>query len=385
MKKNLDIQIIWKKKYQKLTALEEEQLSDWMKDDQERADFYKNATSFFASGSKIRKENINVSKAKRKVWYKIFILPRLKSIYRVAAVVFLIVSLGAISMELYRNFQTRESAGAIKPCEAKATLILSDGSRHSLEKWENNELKEKGALIVNSGKELNYETLPTTNKLRQKDLSERFNTLKIPRGGEYILKLSDGTKVWLNSETVLTYPLQFDKNERKVELIGEAFFEVKHNPAKPFKVEIKGQVIEVLGTSFNVNAYPDKYYSATTLADGSVKVKINGTGNTVLLEPGFQCQVNKSDKNYSVSKVNVRKVIAWRYGNYMFEDETLENMISTLSRWYDFTYSFENEKSRQLKFTGKLKRTDKFEDILTIIENTNEVKFKVEEKRVIIY
>ena len=385
MKKDFDVDIIWKQVNSAITKAEENQLSEWAEGNPKREDFYRKTTSFFKDGSSIRNQDINIPEAKRKVSYRIFVLRQLRNSYRIAASVLLIVAIGAISITIHRNIQSEKVAEKIQPGEAKATLILSDGSRHSLEKLDNTELKESGALIVNSGKELNYETLPAKNKLHLKALSKRFNTLNVPRGGEYILKLSDGTKVWLNSETVLTYPLQFGKKERKVELIGEAFFEVQHDAERPFKVELNGQVIEVLGTSFNINAYPDKTYAETTLAEGSIDVSIMGAENSVLLEPGFQCQVNKLDKSYVVSKVDVRKIIAWKFGNYMFEEETLENMISTLSRWYDFTYSFENKDSRQLKFTGKLKRTDRIDDILTIIESTNEVKFKVEEKRVFIY
>uniref|UniRef100_UPI003216DD21 FecR family protein n=1 Tax=uncultured Draconibacterium sp. TaxID=1573823 RepID=UPI003216DD21 len=384
MKEYLDISIIWKKVHQRTSNAEEEELREWVNKNTARKEYFQKKTNFFLYGSSIKPEDIDVVKAKRKVSIRIFILPKLRTFSKVAAVFVGIIAVTFLFRQ-YLNIESSAVIEKIEPGTAKATLVLSDGSSHNLEKQENKQLKDQGSVIINKGKEINYKDNSAKNKLQLKKLRAHDNSLIIPRGGEFLLTLSDGTKVWLNSETTLTYPLLFNKNERKVKLIGEAFFEVTRNPDSPFRIEVHDQVVEVLGTSFNINAYPDKNTTYTTLVEGSVKVNINETEESILLKPGFQCQVNKTNKQSAIIQVNVREVIAWKDGSYMFEDESLEEMMSILSRWYDFSFSFKNQQLRQLKFNGRLKRTDKFEDILTIIENTNEVKFKVEEKQVFIY
>ncbi len=385
MKDFFDISIIWKKVNQELSEKEADNLLDWIGDEEDRKDYAEKSYSYFETGPKIKTADINVAKAKRKVSFLIFIKPKIIKAYKVAAVFVGIVSIVFVLHQISRNHLVAESSDRIEPGKAKATIVLSDGSRHYLDEENPQELNEKGAVILNSGNKLDYKTEPGSDSFHLERLRSRYNTIKIPRGGEFFLRLSDGTKVWLNSETTITYPLQFGDKERKVKLIGEACFEVEHNPEKPFKVEIERQVIEVLGTTFNVNAYADENKTSTTLVEGSVKVNLGGDQDDVLLTPGYQCEVNKMDKSYFVSQVDVRSVIAWRDGDYMFDNATLEEMMVKLSRWFDFNFDFKTDIARKLRFTGKLKRTDKFEDILTIIENTNEVKFKVNERNVIIY
>ena len=385
MKDLFDISIIWKKVNSKLAEKEEKELQDWIGDNRERKDYSNKVYSYFESGSKIKTKDINVEKAKRKVAFSVFVRPKIQNAFKVAAIFIGIVATAFFLQQTNKNNPTAESTVQIEPGKAKANIILSDGSRHYLDEENLQELKEKGTVILSSGNQLNYKTESLSDELNLTRLKSRYNTINIPRGGEFFVQLSDGTKVWLNSETTLTYPLQFGNKERKVELIGEACFEVKHDPERPFKVELAGQVIEVLGTTFNVNAYADESKTSTTLLEGSVKIYLDGGQEDVLLKPGTQCELNKTDQSYLVSEVDVRKVIAWRDGNYLFDNATVEEMMVTLSRWYDFTFNFENQNARQVRFNGKLKRTDKFEDILTIIEKTYEVKFKVKERNVIIY
>jgi len=385
MKDFFDISIIWKKVNQKLSEKEANDLQNWARNSPERKDYAEKTYSYFKTGPKIKTTDINVEKAKRKVSYSVFVKPKLGRLYKVAVVFISIVSIVFVLQHINSNNMIAENSVKIEPGKAKATIVLSDGSRHYLDEENPQELKERGTVILNSGNKLDYKTEPTSDFLHAKRLQSRYNTIKIPRGGEFFLSLSDGTKVWCNSETTITYPLQFGEKERKVKLIGEAYFEVEHNPDKPFKVEIEGQVIEVLGTSFNVKAYADESKTSTTLVNGSVRIELDKELENVVITPGFQCEVNRMNKSYTVSHVDVRSVTAWKEGYYMFDDATLEEMMLTLSRWYDFTFNFKNDHVRQLRFSGKLKRTDRFEDILTIIENTNEMKFKVKEKNVIIY
>lgn len=385
MKDFFDISIIWKKVNQKVSKQETNAIEDWIEDKSDRRDYAEKTYSYFETGPKIKTADIDVAKARQKVSYSVFIKPKIIKAYKVAAVLIGLVSMVFFLQYIGSKNQVSEHKVKIEPGKAKATIVLSDGSRHYLDEENPQAINEKGAIILNSGKKLDYKTESTSNILHLKQLESRYNTIKIPRGGEFFLSLSDGTKVWLNSETTITYPIRFGDKERKVELVGEAYFEVEHNSEKPFKVEIEGQVIEVLGTTFNVNAYTDERKTFTTLVTGSVKIDLDKVQDEILLTPGSQCEVNNVDKSYSISQVDVRGAIAWVNGSYMFDGVTLEEMMVTLSRWYDFTFNFERDNVRRLSFNGKLKRTDNFEDILTIIENTNEVKFKVKERNVIIY
>lgn len=385
MREFLDISTIWKQVNSRLTEEEENDLLDWVGSEKGRKEYVQKVHSYFENGPLITNEDIDTAKAKRKVTYELFVRRRLRKFYRVAAIFSAIVVVGLVWQHLGTHNQTSIDVKQIQRGRPRATLVLSDGSRHNLEFETSNDIKDKGHLILNSGKQLDYRTESTSSKKQIKKLTSRFNTLSIPRGGEYFLTLSDGTKVWLNSESILTYPLKFGSNERKVELIGEAFFDVTHDKDKPFRVKVNGQEIEVLGTTFNVNAYADKNEITTTLVSGLIKIDIKDTDEKVILNPGFQFQLNKAERLHSVSKVNTRLATAWLKGYYLFDDATLEEMILTLSRWYDFEFDFKEEQARTLRFSGKLKRTERFEDILTIIENTNEVKFEIIERNVIIY
>lgn len=384
MRREIDSSIIWKKINGELNEQEHKELDAWIKESHKNKIYYKKSISFFKNGGLFKLTDIDINRAFNRVSFKIFMLPKLRVASSVAVMLLLLI--GSIYFYSDINYSDSEKVAIsiIEPGYSKATLTLSDGSKYNLENTKTVELKELGTRITNSKRELNYQKLNTKNKQKEADLAERYNTVSIPRGGEYHLSLSDGTKVWLNSESTLTYPVAFGDNERRVELTGEALFEVAHNPNNPFRIKLNGQQIEVLGTSFNVNSYPDKANIATTLIDGSVKIEVDGSDNEIMLKPGDQCLFNRLDRSSTVNPVNVRKYIAWKDGNYIFEDETLEDMMYTLARWYDFSYTFKDNSVRNLTFNGKLSKSYQFEDILTIIENTNEVQFRVEEDQVFI-
>ena len=384
-KKGIDFSTIWKSIHGHLNSSEEESLNTWLENGQEARDYYEDSINFYNKKSVINKDDIDVARAKGKVTYKVFLVPKLRRISQIAAVFIFIASVVAGIWFAQSGKDDISYITAIEPGTTRATLVLSDGSRHSLEGEKDVKLEEEATMIVKSGKQLNYKAEKYKRESIINKLSNRINTLKIPRGGEFLLTLVDGTKVWLNAETILRYPLRFNGNKRKVELIGEAYFEVAHEAEKPFIVEIEGQEIEVLGTTFNISAYPDQVKKYTTLVEGSVKVHTLIEKSELIIVPGQQIVYDSQHGQTKLREVNVRKFTAWKDGRYMFDNESLEEMMFILSRWYDFTVQFNNDSKRHLSFTGNLKRTEKFEDILTIIENTNEVKFKIDGKKVIIY
>jgi transmembrane sensor len=198
-----------------------------------------------------------------------------------------------------------------------------------------------------------------------------YNTLSTAIGEQspYPLILSDGSKVWLNAQSSITFPTAFNGKERIVKIIGEALFEVAHNTKQPFKVLTDKQTIEDIGTTFDVNAYADEPTAKTTLIEG--KVKVNG----MFLEPGQQ-----SDGSH-IKTVNTKRFIAWKSGDFYFEDDNIQTVMRQLSRWYNIEISSEGDVTTN-GFNAQISRSKNISAILHILENTKGVHFKIEGRRV---
>lgn len=262
----------------------------------------------------------------------------------------------------------------------KATLTLGDGTEIVLE--ENPNYSDEN--ITSNGKEIIY------NAVAQKNTKEviSHNYLTIPRGGQYHLTLSDGTEVWLNSESRLKYPSSFIEGEtRRVELLyGEAYFAVspsiKHNNAD-FKVYNNAQEIQVLGTEFNIKAYRDEPHIYTTLIEGKVAVSFDGK-NEVLM-PNQQSKLNIETNSISVASVDVYNAIAWKEGIFIFDEKPLKDIMKVLARWYDMEVVFVNKAIEKEEFNGLLRKDQKIEDILSNIKNFGTIKnYRINDKKVII-
>lgn len=208
-----------------------------------------------------------------------------------------------------------------------------------------------------------------------------YNELIVPMGGECFVVLEDSSRVWMNAGSRLRYPSRFTGEERGVELEGEAYFEVEHEEGRPFRVEVGGELVEVLGTAFDVKAYPgERRY--TTLVSGRVKVR-SDEGEEVVLAPGEQ---RVADENgWRVETVDVEKVTSWRMGMFVLEDQTLEEVMDQLGRWYSFTVFYRNEGLKEVVFKGKVPRYTTFEEILRVLEKTGGIHFGVEGSTVTVY
>ncbi|WP_240916558.1 FecR family protein [Pedobacter sp. HDW13] len=192
--------------------------------------------------------------------------------------------------------------------------------------------------------------------------------------------LDDGTTVWLNAASSLRYPLHFNGNERRVELTGEGYFEVAHLKTKPFIVVTGKQEVEVLGTHFNINAYPDEEDVKTTLLEGSVKVKsLQDKSQSKYLKPGEQSVLNNN--NWLVKQVDAATQVDWKNGRFIFKDEELKSVMRKLARWYDIEVDY-TQPVENLNFSGKISRSKTLKDVLRILTRTNDVTFKVKERRV---
>jgi hypothetical protein len=246
----------------------------------------------------------------------------------------------------------------------KATLTLNDGSVVALEKG--GSFKTKNAK--SNGEQIVYGT--SKNK---KPPEIAYNYLTIPRGGQFFVKLSDGTQVWLNSESQLKYPVSFIDGEiRQVELIyGEAYFDVspstKHKGSK-FKILTDVQEIEVLGTEFNIKAYQDESTIYTTLVEGRVSVK--NQNKTEFLKPSQQSVIDVNSSAIDIREVDINNEISWIHGEFIFFKKPLKEIMKVLSRWYDVTIIFQNKSFENIEFNGELGRDQKIENILELIKQT---------------
>lgn len=263
----------------------------------------------------------------------------------------------------------------VVPGTDRATLTLESGEIIDLE----NGKVYQNEHSSSNGKELTYSSNPSG--------VEKYNTLSIPRGGQYKVVLSDGTGIWLNSETVIRYPIHFiEGRQRTIELIsGEAYFEVSPSnsgEAEQFVVKTLKQNVSVLGTQFNIKAYSDEGYVLTTLVEGKVKVEMDD--NLFYLDPGLQTQYDKGNNSLAIEKVNVENTIAWKNGFFRFKDETLESMMNTLSRWYDMEVVFADDHKRKLRFTGALKRSKRVEELLDILARTNKISIEFNGQKTIV-
>lgn len=261
----------------------------------------------------------------------------------------------------------------IQTGSAKAVLITSEGKKFNLSTQDSSRSLDlgQGLFAINSGNAIEYQENPNTESTSNK----RLNTIQVPKGGEYELILPDGTHVWINSDTKLTFPVAFDSNKREVTLAGEAYFDVTKDPKRPFMVKTENIEIKVLGTQFNVQAYPDDNKIETTLCEGSVNVTDGELG--VTLTPSQQAVYSKVTQAFTTRKVDVRLYTAWKEGLFVFENKPLEEIMNTLSRWYNINVFYSNQAVKSYHFTGDLERYGDFRKTLNMIEKSTVIRFVI--------
>lgn len=304
------------------------------------------------------------------------------TLFKVAAILLIASSLGLFlfnyqqsANEAHKITALHQQKNKIIPGSAKATLILSDGSVVDLTQAKN------GLIAVNEQTTIHKSgtgVIAYSSKANVK-IQSPLNTINVPRGGTYRVALPDGTRVWLNSSSSLTYPVQFTGQSRAVELKGEAYFEVTKNPHQPFIVNAQGMKVEVLGTHFNVKA--DDQKSSTTLLEGSVR--LSGLSSHVILVPGDQGTINTKNVQIAVGRVNINKVMAWKNGYFLFQDDSVEEIMSQIGKWYDVDIVYQGD-MRNKTFGGIYSRSKDIEELLKGLELTGLVHFKIEGRRIIV-
>lgn len=257
----------------------------------------------------------------------------------------------------------------------KAVLTLSNGKQILLNDVNAGDIAKQAGLRIykTASGEIVYEA--TGN-----GTDTGLNHIATPRGGQYRIVLQDGSKVWLNAASSLSYPASFPKEERKVTLSGEAYFEVAKDAARPFKVITPSQRVDVLGTNFNVNAYPENTTVHTTLLEGSVSITANASAQKTILKPGEQARLNNQTGSLLKSMVHAQDAIAWKNGYFVFNDTYLTEVLLQLSRWYDV--QIDPATIPTIRYTGVIPRTEPLAKVLDMLEFTGDQQFYIENKTI---
>ncbi|WP_316838223.1 FecR family protein [Pedobacter nutrimenti] len=405
------IELINKQFKNELSATEEKQLQAWLDSDLENkvlfdqlndADYRRvqlqamgsftdeeTALAGFLAKQKLTKQKLTKQKFEKKT-YKLW--PRIAA----AAAILLIVGLSIFFYTSYFSAPRHSGAGQdlglasndIKPGSNKAYLVLSNGKRLSLTDAANGELaKEAGVEITKTADgQVVYKTAsdisdringrhPELDSGSPHQYSNALNTIETPRGGQYQIRLPDGSKVWLNAASKLIYPVSFNgRGQREVSLDGEAYFEIYKNKLQPFVVKSKNQEVTVLGTHFNINSYTDEGSVKTTLLEGSVRV------NEAVLKPGQQSIL--AGGKISVVLADLDETMAWQKGDFVFKNESLESIMKKISRWYDVEVVYAKGAPKNITLGGLISRNKNLSAVLKMMEMTKKVKFKVEGKKV---
>jgi len=319
--------------------------------------------------------------------------------YQYAAAVAAILLIASGGIYLYQknnkdsNIQT--NTADIQAGKNRATLTLSNGAIINLDSVSDGELAQQNGITITKTKEgqLVYNIAGSTKKENAVSTEIAYNTITTPRGGQYQVNLPDGSKIWLNAASSLKYPTIFGKDERKVELTGEAYFEVAKVMRKdqgaggkdigirmPFIVTTDKQEVEVLGTHFNINSYTDEAVTKTTLLEGAVRVSQLGSRKTVNLIPGLQSTLNNN--NLTTRAVDVDEIVAWKDGYFQFNESDLGSIMRQLSRWYNVDVVFDGRSPDDL-FHFKAPKSLSLTEVLKIFE-INGINLKIEGRKLIV-
>lgn len=306
-------------------------------------------------------------KRKTKLWTKIA---------GVAAVAFFALGIWFVSVkDQSSNNKATDIAGMhdIAPGKNKATLSLGNGNSIVLSEQKSGVVIDLAAgLAYNDGTKVNASIGGGADSKIKKQLA-----VTTPRGGAYEVVLPDGTRAWLNAATTLSFPENFKgESLRRVELIGEAYFEVSKDAKRPFVVVSNKQEVMVLGTHFNINSYPSESKIKTTLLEGSVKVIHES--KDYFLKPGMQAQVGSK---VDVGPADVEQTMAWMNGDFSFKDEDIKSIMRKLERWYDIDVDYEGE-IVTINFVAEISREKTLKQVLKVLEETGGVSFKIEGRRV---
>ena len=269
----------------------------------------------------------------------------------------------------------------VGPGSNKAILILSNGKQINVTNAVNGQLALQGSNVISKTADGQIVYLDKKSAQSLQGEGVAYNTIKTPAGGQYRVVLSDGTRVLLNAGSSLTYPAKFAGKDRTVNLTGEAYFEVAHRSKQPFFVKTRGQVIEDIGTQFNVNAYEDESYVKTTLIEGSVKVYAKKQSK--ILVPGQQVILDTQGLQLA-KNADIDEAISWKEGYFNFNTETLETAMKNLSRWYDVEIEYKNKSQKNKLLGGTISKYKNVSQVLKKMELTGAIHFQLIGHKIIV-
>lgn len=266
----------------------------------------------------------------------------------------------------------------LAPGSNKAKLVLADGREIPLDSANLGALAQQGnTRVLNTQEGLAYEAAGKAAEVV-------YNTVVTPRGGQYQLTLADGSRVWLNAASSIRFPTAFTGKERTVEITGEGYFQVAANAQQPFRVKVKGApdvAINVLGTSFNVMAYPDEKTITTTLENGAVQLVYGN--NKSLLKPGYGGSLSVGDKDFVIEKADMEQALAWKEGKFRFRNTSIETIMRQLARWYNIEVVYQGDLS-DIRLTGIISRRENASSLLSILSTTKRVHFEIKDNRIMV-
>lgn len=377
---------------ERLTAEEEKELNEWLSNSEKERQLFSKLTDpayvqeelkkFYAYDADAGWEKIQQAHHFPKDVIPLQHTQRRR--YWMSAAAILVILSGAAFLYFYLPRQNKSmeqdsastQADIAAPAISKATITLQDGITIAIDSVTQGTItKQQNTTIRKTGDgQLVYES-----KQAQASATA-FNTITNPRGSKVIqLTLSDGTKVWLNVESEMRYPVAFTADTREVDIKGEVYFEVVKNPSQPFIVKVNGVAVQVTGTHFNVNAYKEESTLNVTLLEGGVKV--SSKNNTVVLQPGQQAQVGdniKTDK-----QADVEQVMAWKNGVFNFNGTDIHTIMRQLGRWYDVEVHFKDDITEH--FYGDIAREKNISEVLNMLQTTGGIHFKTKEKKIEVF
>ncbi len=311
-----------------------------------------------------------------------------RNIVRYAASIALVLTFLGFLFYSKRSTETIHYTQLLKddvgPGGNNAVLRLGNEVEVDLDKVSIGSLAEANGLVIKKDEDGSLLLVISDNG--SPEAERKINTLQTPKGGQYKIELPDGTRVWLNASSILRFPSIFDEALREIELEGEAYFEVAHIEDKssrrvPFVVNSRNQKIEVLGTHFNVHSYTNESAVKTTLLEGSVRVIAPESHQHLLLKPGQRSLVKKGI--ITVGKADIESDVAWKNGDFIFNNESLTSVMRKLERWYDVEVEYQGDFT-DLRFSGAVSRSKNISEVLKIMTLTGKVKFNIEGRRIII-
>ncbi|WP_018335957.1 FecR family protein [Butyricimonas synergistica] len=379
------VRLVLKSLEECLTEDEQKHIDEWLQANPGRVEEMQQLKRYAAAGRDIRTfRQINIDDAWKRIDWQTEKAPgwkrrRMAPYWWSAAAVVVLVIVGVLFMnrpkEPVSTTLIASSAG-FKPGSQKATWELPGGKLI--------ELEEDGVRLLTGedGSVLGRDSANTliVGKGRKGEVEQ--SVIRVPQGGEYGVVLADGTKVWINSESELSFPSAFEGKDRVVELKGEAYFDVVKDAGHPFIVKTGETAIRVLGTSFNICGYAEDGYQQTTLVSGSVEVDYRG--KQYRLTPGEQLEVREEGGEPEIRKVDVRLYTSWKDGMFRFLDMPLDELTVKLKRWYDVNFVFENEACKAYRFSGAVRKDVDFNEFIQLVETTTNVKFEIDGDNIVI-